>query len=1191
MNARYIVVIVVAMSVGGVVVTTQSTLTPERGVDNVFYGNWSDFMSQEVAVGDFDGDGKDDIVTTLMWDDPTTCPPGVTEYYSAATACANGWTSWITSKPGYPALRICRHSDPNLAALQQQHWEDCGYTLTPNACDECIVARFDIENQGAAYVFKGGDWSGKSHDINLATGSGADHMVVGNAAGDLMYNGIAVGDVNNDGYDELILNKLSGRGEVYVIGGDSPSEPWPSMASGTISPPSDPLVDYHFKGRDNGDAFGLGITTGDLNADSKADIIVAVPKGDGPANGTTDSGEIIIFYSTGALPAAVDLNGKADSDFTSPSGAVSSYAQVIWGAAAGDETGVTLLQDRHEHDGSLNGNYEPTSLAIGDWNGDGYKDLAIGAGKAMSGDGVAYVIFGDDPNVATRKLRPGKQLFLGNAVGTSDGPDVKILGKDNSRLGAGLAFLDADVQGPPPSLGGGGGTGKDDLVIGAPYADLGGYANFFEYYGEVYIFWGNTQDSLTVDPSLDASSDPAVTIHGYDIDDQIGGHITGNLDFDADGKSDIGIAGQEVSYLILGQARPEWESTVDLRDVLSAEPETRILKWSSNPTPNSMTIRLLDLDGDDYHDLVFGGYDNPGYPGDASGVVHAGQMWVTKGSDLWKHGYISANTTWSGNVFLTGDIVVQSGKTLTIAAGTDVWVWQSDIDGNLDGVAGQVSIVVSSGGSLVVSGTETDPVQIQSWTFDMSNDEVSQWGGVVIQDGASQSTIEHTVIRNGAFGIISASDVIVKNTTIEDCYAAGVVLAGGAQVDTLYMEDVVIRRLTAVENYGVYISGENARAGAVGCSIRDCYIGLMVDDDGRWQSTGLSVRNSTHAAADVTENAYALFSGGLLESEGKVLKISNGANVNAGLAEIKHGTYGIYIEKLGSSLPVAEFSQCVVDSNVMGVYVSEADNVEFDTCEIRRSDEDGISCVSGADITVVDCIISGNDATGLRTNNSDPDVDGNLIESNNGGITVENYGSPLVHRNKVWNNVNGIAFTDDGIASMDQCGGTCPPCGASNSFKGNTGYHLSNLTATTIDAECNYWGKTTPSSTKFYGPVDYAPYLSADPLPVAQQFEQPGTDSKVPLVYRLAGNSPNPFNPVTTIRYEVPAPGGLVQLRVYNVRGQLVRALVNGNTPPGYHSVTWDGANERGTNVSSGVYFLEMLAPHFRSTIKLVMLK
>ncbi len=72
-------------------------------------------------------------------------------------------------------------------------------------------------------------------------------------------------------------------------------------------------------------------------------------------------------------------------------------------------------------------------------------------------------------------------------------------------------------------------------------------------------------------------------------------------------------------------------------------------------------------------------------------------------------------------------------------------------------------------------------------------------------------------------------------------------------------------------------------------------------------------------------------------------------------------------------------------------------------------------------------------------------------------------------------------------------------------------------------------------------------------------------------------NYPNPFNPQTTIKLNLPK-AGHVSLKVFNVRGELVKTLVNGNLEAGEQSIVWDGSNDQGAKVASGVYFYETRA-------------
>ncbi len=94
-----------------------------------------------------------------------------------------------------------------------------------------------------------------------------------------------------------------------------------------------------------------------------------------------------------------------------------------------------------------------------------------------------------------------------------------------------------------------------------------------------------------------------------------------------------------------------------------------------------------------------------------------------------------------------------------------------------------------------------------------------------------------------------------------------------------------------------------------------------------------------------------------------------------------------------------------------------------------------------------------------------------------------------------------------------------------------------------------------------------------------------------PLTLALEQNVPNPFNPTTRIAYHVPAGVAGIGLRVHDVTGRLVRTLVEGAVEPGRHAVAWDGRDERGAAVASGVYFVRLSAGERSSAKKILLLK
>jgi hypothetical protein len=95
----------------------------------------------------------------------------------------------------------------------------------------------------------------------------------------------------------------------------------------------------------------------------------------------------------------------------------------------------------------------------------------------------------------------------------------------------------------------------------------------------------------------------------------------------------------------------------------------------------------------------------------------------------------------------------------------------------------------------------------------------------------------------------------------------------------------------------------------------------------------------------------------------------------------------------------------------------------------------------------------------------------------------------------------------------------------------------------------------------------------------------------IPETYGLYPNAPNPFNPTTAIRYDVPAGGGAMTIRIYDVRGALVRTLLDGPQTAGQMTVTWNGKDNRGRSVASGVYFYRLQAPGYEKTLKMVLVQ
>ena len=94
----------------------------------------------------------------------------------------------------------------------------------------------------------------------------------------------------------------------------------------------------------------------------------------------------------------------------------------------------------------------------------------------------------------------------------------------------------------------------------------------------------------------------------------------------------------------------------------------------------------------------------------------------------------------------------------------------------------------------------------------------------------------------------------------------------------------------------------------------------------------------------------------------------------------------------------------------------------------------------------------------------------------------------------------------------------------------------------------------------------------------------------IPEKFSLSQNYPNPFNPVTRMDYTLPKRSRVV-ISIYNVLGQEVKTIINREQEYGYHSITWDGIDNRGKQMSSGVYFARMNSNSFSQTKKMLLVK
>ncbi|NQT61348.1 MAG: T9SS type A sorting domain-containing protein [Candidatus Marinimicrobia bacterium] len=132
------------------------------------------------------------------------------------------------------------------------------------------------------------------------------------------------------------------------------------------------------------------------------------------------------------------------------------------------------------------------------------------------------------------------------------------------------------------------------------------------------------------------------------------------------------------------------------------------------------------------------------------------------------------------------------------------------------------------------------------------------------------------------------------------------------------------------------------------------------------------------------------------------------------------------------------------------------------------------------------------------------------------------------------------------------------------------------VSALAINENGNIWIATLPTGIAIYNPTGI----------VGLDYE----GEEVPVKMHLHQNYPNPFNPTTTISYSVPSMSG-VTLKVYDIAGRNITTLRDTHQPAGNYSLQWNGVDQSGNQVSTGVYFARLDAGEFSQTIKMLYIK
>ena len=403
-----------------------------------------------------------------------------------------------------------------------------------------------------------------------------DMRVLGGDVGIQLGRSAAYGDINGDGYMDIIIGApyaspgdpaRTDAGETYVIFGSS--SPSSTIDLNTVS------ADITICGDDEDDRCGWSVASGDINNDGYDDIIIgaiwATPLGDAFRH---HAGESYVIFGSSLPPSEVDLNSVS--------------------------AGMTIYGDDFA-------DYSGWAVASININGDDYMDVVIGAYQASPGGrtsaGETYVIFGS--------ISPPGTIDL-----ASVSADITVRG-DDSYDWSGCALAGGNINN----------DGYDDLIIGAYLAALDGKTKT----GETYVIFG---ESFSTPPyTIDLNSVTAdITVHG-DQDYDWSGYAVASGDINGDDYDDviIGAYGADPpggtragkTYVILGGTSPP--SDIDL-NTTSAD----ITIYGDDSIDYSgWAVASGDANNDGYEDVIIGAPNaEPPY------IYYPGETYIIFGSSL-----------------------------------------------------------------------------------------------------------------------------------------------------------------------------------------------------------------------------------------------------------------------------------------------------------------------------------------------------------------------------------------------------------------------------------------------------------------------------------------------------------------------------------------------------------------------------